>query len=112
MGTPCFTVSMGTLVNADPGTPSTKTYTVSNVSDNNGCSGKYIQAIARFVTKCRQENKEVILVSSGSVAAGRHLIQHGSPIPSIPTKQAMASVGQMKMMANWQRFFDVPLVNC
>ena len=76
--------------------------------DNNGCSGKYIEAIARFITKCHQENIEVILVSSGSVAAGRHLIQHGSPIPSIQTKQAMAAVGQMKMMANWQRFLDVP----
>lgn len=76
--------------------------------DKKGCSGKYIQAIASFVTKCHQKKKEVILVSSGSVSAGRHLIQHGSPIPSIPTKQAMAAVGQMKMMANWQRFFDVP----
>lgn len=73
-----------------------------------GCSGKYLLAIARFITECHKANKEVILVSSGSVAAGRALIQHGSPNPSIPTKQAMASVGQMKMMANWQRFFDEP----
>jgi glutamate 5-kinase len=76
--------------------------------DKNGCSGKYISAIAHFITKCHQANKEVILVSSGSVAAGRNFIRHGSPIPSIPTKQAMAAVGQMKMMDNWQRFFDVP----
>lgn len=76
--------------------------------DANGCSGKYLLAIARFITECHHAGKEVILVSSGSVAAGRQLIQHGSPVPSIPTKQAMAAVGQMKMMANWQRFFDVP----
>ncbi|MBA6338202.1 glutamate 5-kinase [Colwellia sp. BRX8-7] len=76
--------------------------------DNKGCSGKYILAIARFITECQQAGKEIIIVSSGSVAAGRQLIKHGSPVPSIPTKQAMASVGQMKMMANWQRFFDVP----
>jgi glutamate 5-kinase len=76
--------------------------------DANGCSGKYILAIARFISQCQQAGKEVILVSSGSVAAGRSLIVHGSPNPSIPTKQAMAAVGQMKMMANWQRFFDVP----
>lgn len=76
--------------------------------DTKGCSGKYILAIARFITQCHQAGKEVILVSSGSVAAGRSLITHGSPNPSIPTKQAMAAVGQMKMMANWQRFFDVP----
>jgi glutamate 5-kinase len=76
--------------------------------DAKGCSGKYLLAIARFITECHQLGKEVILVSSGSVAAGRNLIQHGSPSPSIPTKQAMAAVGQMQMMANWQRFFDVP----
>lgn len=76
--------------------------------DNKGCSGKHILAIARFITECNLAGKEIILVSSGSVAAGRKLIQHGSPVPSIPVKQAMASVGQMQMMANWQRFFDVP----
>jgi len=76
--------------------------------DNNGCSGKYVLAIARFITECHKAGKEIILVSSGSVAAGRQLIQHGSPVPSIPVKQAMAAVGQMQMMANWQRFFDVP----
>lgn len=76
--------------------------------ESKGCSGKHILAIARFINQCQQAGKEIIIVSSGSVAAGRHLIQHGSPNPSIPTKQAMAAVGQMKMMANWQRFFDVP----
>lgn len=76
--------------------------------DNNGCSGKYIKAIARFITQCHLLDKEVIIVSSGSVSAGRHLIKHGSPTLSIPLKQAMASVGQMQMMANWQQFFNVP----
>ncbi len=76
--------------------------------EGKGCSGKYLLAIARFITQCHQADKEVILVSSGSVAAGRQFIHHGSPNPSIVTKQAMASIGQMKMMANWQRFFDAP----
>lgn len=76
--------------------------------DEKGCSGQYLLGIARFITQCHQAGKEVILVSSGSVAAGRSLIGHGPAIPSIPTKQAMAAVGQMQMMANWQRFFDVP----
>ncbi len=76
--------------------------------DGKGCSGKYLLAIAAFITKCHQQGKEIILVSSGSVAAGRSLIHHGSPTLSIQTKQAMASVGQMQMMANWQRFFDAP----
>ncbi|WP_068546273.1 glutamate 5-kinase [Thalassotalea crassostreae] len=76
--------------------------------EGKGCNGKYLLAIARFITECHLRDKEVILVSSGSVAAGRNLIHHGSPNPSITAKQAMASVGQMQMMANWQRFFDRP----
>ncbi|MBL4764503.1 MAG: glutamate 5-kinase [Colwellia sp.] len=73
-----------------------------------GCSGKYTLAIAQFITKCQQQGKEIILVSSGGVAAGRSLIHHGSPKLSVATKKAMSSVGQMQMMANWQRFFDIP----
>jgi glutamate 5-kinase len=76
--------------------------------DSKGCSGLYILPIARFITECQRRGQQVIIVSSGSVAAGRALIHHGSTELSIETKQAMASVGQMKMMANWQRFFDVP----
>lgn len=76
--------------------------------DANGCSGKYVAAIAHFINHCKNAGKEIILVSSGSVAAGRNLIHHGSPIPSIPAKQAMASVGQMQMMANWQTFVTSP----
>ena len=76
--------------------------------DANGCSGKYVAAIANFINQCQLAGKEIILVSSGSVAAGRTLIHHGSPIPSIPTKQAMASVGQMQMMANWQKHITSP----
>ncbi|MGB0865069.1 MAG: hypothetical protein ACPGSC_01090, partial [Granulosicoccaceae bacterium] len=46
---------------------------------------RFGSAIARFITECQQAGKEIILVSSGSVAAGRQLIQHGANIPSIPT---------------------------
>ncbi|MFT5758334.1 MAG: glutamate 5-kinase [Alteromonadaceae bacterium] len=74
----------------------------------NGCSAKYTLAIAQFIMACQQQGKEIILVSSGSVAAGRSLIHHGSAKLSVETRKAMASVGQMQMMANWQRFFDIP----
>ncbi|WP_206482947.1 glutamate 5-kinase [Thalassotalea sp. G2M2-11] len=75
---------------------------------SNGCSGQYALAIAQFITNCQHQGKEIILVSSGGVAAGRSIIHHGSPELSVTTRKAMASVGQMQMMANWQRFFDNP----
>lgn len=73
-----------------------------------GCSNQYVEKIAHFINQCQKQDIDVILVSSGSVAAGRHLIQHGSPIPSLPAKQAMAAVGQMQMMQNWQQHITQP----
>lgn len=75
--------------------------------DGHQCSAKYLLAIARFITESREQGKQVIIVSSGSVAAGRSVIAHKTH-PSIAEKQAMAAVGQMQMMENWSRFFDFP----
>ncbi|GAB5382163.1 MAG: glutamate 5-kinase [Aliiglaciecola sp.] len=75
--------------------------------DGAQCSGRYLLSLARFITASREQGKEVILVSSGSVAAGRGKIKvHHRP--SIAEKQAMAAIGQTQMMANWSRFFDFP----
>lgn len=71
-------------------------------------TAQYLLSIARFITTCREQGKEVIVVSSGSVAAGRQHIDIGDNYPSITSKQAMAAVGQTMMMANWTRFFDFP----
>ena len=70
-------------------------------------SARFLLALARFITISRESGKEIILVSSGSVAAGRSKvkIRHNA---SIAEKQAMAAIGQTQMMANWQRFFDFP----
>lgn len=71
-----------------------------------GCSTRYLLAIARFISECRAAGTEVILVSSGSVAAGRAAISFGHhPLP-VNVKQAMAAVGQTRMMAAWSNLFD------
>lgn len=75
--------------------------------DGNQCSARYLLAIAHFITASRAAGKQVIVVSSGSVAAGKKQV----PVthnPTIAEKQAMAAIGQMQMMANWQRLFDIP----
>ncbi len=71
-----------------------------------GCSTRYLLTIARFIAECRLAGKEVVLVSSGSVAAGRNAIAaKQQPLP-INIKQAMAAVGQSRMMASWSQLFD------
>ena len=75
--------------------------------NGNGCSAEYLLSIAKFITASRQQGKEIIVVSSGSIAAGRRSIKTGQQA-SIAEKQAMAAIGQTQMMANWARFFDFP----
>ena len=72
----------------------------------NGCSTRYLLSIARFISECRAIGVEVVLVSSGSVAAGKSAIAFAhQPLP-INIKQAMAAVGQTEMMATWSHLFD------
>ena len=73
--------------------------------DGNQCSSEFVSHIARFITESRTQGKEVVLVSSGSVAAGRSKIAHQN-LPSVAEKQAMAAIGQTQMMANWAKLFD------
>ncbi len=71
-------------------------------------SGEYTLPIARFIQRCFKEGKKLVLVSSGSVVAGNNAIKCRGQQPTLAQKQAMAAVGQTRMMANWSRFFDQP----
>jgi len=75
--------------------------------ERKGCSSRYLLHIAKFILQCRDMGTEVILVSSGSVAAGYHFFGHLDN-PSLPIKKAMAAAGQNQMMAAWDHFFDFP----
>lgn len=73
-------------------------------------SSKFTLPIAAFITECINRGKEIILVSSGAVAAGLstqpHLLKKNHR--TIPEKQALAAIGQTLLMASWSRFFDFP----
>ena len=72
-----------------------------------GCSSHYLLGIAQFITYCRAQGIQVVLVSSGSVAAGWH---HFGEVdkPSVTVKKSMAAAGQADMMATWNKLFDFP----
>jgi glutamate 5-kinase len=78
--------------------------------DDRGCSTTHLLPIARFIIESRRRGKEVILVSSGAVAAGLAAQEVENPGAglSIPEKQALAAIGQPLLMAHWRRLFDVP----
>ncbi len=73
------------------------------------CSAQYLLALVDFIEHCHRNNKQVILVSSGSVAAGAGITQTALSKPfTIPQKQALAAIGQSQVMQHWQKFFDRP----
>lgn len=73
-----------------------------------GTSTRYLLAIARFISECKLRGVEVVLVSSGAVAAGRSAIEFKhQPVP-INVKQALAAIGQAQMMASWSQLLDWP----
>ena len=72
-----------------------------------GCSSRFLLGIAQFIANCRAQGCQVVLVSSGSVAAGWHRFP-GVTSPDVSTKKAMAAAGQADMMATWDKLFDFP----
>ncbi|MCW8092143.1 glutamate 5-kinase [Alteromonas sp. ASW11-130] len=72
-----------------------------------GCSSHYLLSIAQFIVKCRAMGTQVVLVSSGSVAAGAHQFSDHEKT-EIAVKKAMAAAGQTEMIATWDRLFDFP----
>jgi glutamate 5-kinase len=66
--------------------------------------------IASFITACRDQGKEIILVSSGAVAAGLSLQPRlaAKPQKTVPEKQALAAIGQSMLMSTWSRLLDFP----
>jgi glutamate 5-kinase len=50
---------------------------------------------------------DVVLVSSGAIASGRELLSLESKASCLPTKQMMASIGQVKLMHTWSELFNI-----
>ncbi|RPI00742.1 MAG: glutamate 5-kinase [Calditrichaeota bacterium] len=69
----------------------------------------YTLDIAGFITQCRDHGREIILVSSGAVAAGISTQTGKTRRPlTIREKQALAAIGQPLLMTHWSKFFDFP----
>ncbi len=75
-----------------------------------GLGTRYALGLAHFISTCHQSGREIVLVSSGAVAAGRMLLKTRSDAAtSGAARQAMAALGQTHTVALWQRLLDRPL---
>jgi len=75
-----------------------------------GLSARHAGAIGLTVNRLIDSGHEVLLVSSGAVAAGRARLAQSAPAAgALPARQALAALGQTGVVALWQRFFDRPV---
>jgi glutamate 5-kinase len=73
------------------------------LSENGDLAYQRLQNLVKFICELSQK-KEVILVSSGAVAAGFTLLQLDKTI--VQNKQALASLGQSYLMHEYQKEFS------
>lgn len=80
------------------------------LAGDGGLTPRHVVHLAAFVHACHAQGREVVIVSSGAVAAGRAVL-HATPQPgaAIAERQALAALGQAKLMAFWQGLFAKPV---
>lgn len=65
-----------------------------------------MERLVRLISDLMGRGKEVILVSSGAIAAGRKVMNYAEKPKRISEKQALAAIGQAKLMMIYQRLFS------
>ena len=76
------------------------------LSSPEGIEESRLRALVRELAALHDQKKEIVVVSSGAVAAGMTRLGRKERPKSIPEKQALAAVGQIKLMALYERHFS------
>jgi len=78
----------------------------STLSNQNGkLNFSQIDALSRQLVDLKNQGREIILVSSGAVAAGMGELGYAKKPASIPEQQACAAVGQGLLVGIYNKFF-------
>lgn len=64
-----------------------------------------LEKFVRILTDIHNQNKELIIVSSGAIGAGRKALGIQGKPSTLPMKQACAAVGQARLMMIYQKLF-------
>lgn len=79
-------------------------------ADGGGLTARYAETLADFIQLSREAGRQVVLVSSGAVAAGRaQLRAHAPSGGDLAARQALAALGQAPMIALWQSLSTRPV---
>jgi glutamate 5-kinase len=65
-----------------------------------------MSSLVAQVAQLHQQGREVIIVSSGAIASGRHKLGLTKRVKGVPFKQVLASVGQHRLMSLYEQLFS------
>lgn len=63
--------------------------------------------IAGQIAKIHESGHQVVLVTSGSIAAGKEVLPDAANEKAMPVKQMLAAVGQVRLMHLWAELFHM-----
>jgi glutamate 5-kinase len=72
------------------------------IDDDGAIFQPWLEALAEDVMRCRQRGQEVVLVSSGAIAAGRLRLGLAGRVLKLEEKQAAAAAGQIRLAHAYQ----------
>ncbi len=70
-------------------------------------SQPHLVDIARQVAHLHQDGRQVVLVSSGAIAAGREALEFPELPKFIPSKQMLSAIGQPRLMSLYTQLFEI-----
>src|SRR3989338_4245749 len=76
------------------------------LSSSQGIEEGRIKELVRDLAALQDQGKELVVVSSGAVAAGMTRLGVRHRPRTVPQKQALAAVGQIKLMAIYEKHFS------
>ena len=79
------------------------TSTITHMNTGNLNLGK-LEQFVRVLTDIRNQDKEVVIVSSGAIGAGRKALGIKERPQTLSLKQACAAVGQARLMMIYQKW--------
>jgi len=71
-----------------------------------------IASISKQIKQLRFDGYQVLLISSGAVAAGRSIYQFTKKTDTVVQRQVLASIGQVKLIALYKDIFDREGIIC
>lgn len=76
------------------------------VAGESGPDTAWLAAFAADLARLRARGQQVLVVSSGSIALGRHRLGMGRRKLTLPEKQACAAAGQSALMRAWEEALE------